>query len=76
MLVPVVAVPVSAVPAVTPLRRAESQAKADKDGGRSRREAKARSARLAPQDAPSSDPAASRSSVSVLSALLDLPRGG
>lgn len=76
MLVPVVNVPVSAVPVVTPLKRSERQAKADKDGGQSRRDAKARIQRLDPKDAPSSDPAASRSSVSVLSALLELPRGG
>ncbi len=76
MLVSVVAVPISAVPAVTPSRRVARQAGADKDGGRSRRGPTARSERLDANDAPSSDPAASRSSVSVLSALLDLPHGG
>lgn len=76
MLVPVVAFPVSAVPVVTPLQRAARQAKADKDRGRSRRDPNARFELKDRADAPSGDPAASRSSVSVLSALLDLPRGG
>ena len=76
MLVPVVALPVTPVPAVTPLQRAVRQAKTDKDKGRGRRGAQGRFELLDRRDRPSGDPAAAMSSVSVLSALLDLPRGG
>ena len=76
MLVPVVALPVTPVPAVTPLQRAVRQAKADKDKGRGRRDAQGRFDLGDRRDRPSGDPAAAMSSVSVLSALLDLPRGG
>ncbi|MGI3901904.1 MAG: hypothetical protein ACRYGP_24000 [Janthinobacterium lividum] len=76
MLVPVVAFPVSAVPVITPLQRAEREAKIDKDRRRPRCDPSDRFEIEDPADAPSGDPAASRSSVSVLSALLDLPRGG
>ena len=76
MLVPVVALPVTPVPAVTPLQRAVRQAKADKDKGRGRRDAQGRFELLDRRDRPSGDPAAAMSSVAVLSALLDLPRGG
>ncbi len=76
MLVPVVAFPVSAVPVVSPLKRALRQSKTEKDRGRPRRDPKARFELLDAADAPSGNPAESRSSVGVLSALLDLPRGG
>ncbi len=75
MLVPIVALPVSAVPPVTPLRRASGLDKADTDRGGSRRDRR-RSEDGSARDVPHRDHAASTSSVGVLSALLDLPRGG
>ncbi len=77
MLVPVVAFPVTPVPAVAPLQRAVRQAKTDKDrAGRGRRDMQGRFDLGDRRDVPSGDPAAATSSVAVLSALLDLPRGG
>lgn len=76
MLVPVVSLPVTTVPAVSPLKRSAAQAKADRDGGRPRRQAQGRFEVGDRRDRLSGDPAAATSSVAVLSALLDLPRGG
>lgn len=76
MLVPVVAFPVSAVPGVSPLRRSPGRMKAGKDRGGSRRNASARFEVGERREAPSGDPAVATSSSAVLSALLDLPRGG
>ena len=76
MLVPVVSLPVATVPAVSPLKRSAAQAKADRDGGRPRRPAQGRFEVGDRRDRLSGDPAAASSSVAVLSALLDLPRGG
>ena len=74
MLVPVVAFPVAVV---APLRRSSRQAQAD--GGGKRRPRRDEGARFEVgerRDAPSGDRAAALSSPAVLSALLDLPRGG
>lgn len=76
MLVPVVALPVTAVPVVTPLKRSAAQARTERDGGRPRRQAQGRFELGDRRDRPSGDPAAATSSVAVLSALIDLPRGG
>ncbi|RYB03601.1 hypothetical protein [Lichenibacterium ramalinae] len=75
MLVPVVSLPIVAVPAVSPLKRSAAQSKTDKDRGR-RRQAAGRFELEDRRERPSGDPAAAMSSASVLSALLDLPRGG
>jgi hypothetical protein len=76
MLVPVVSLPIVAVPAVSPLKRSAAQARTDKDKGRSHRQAAGRFEVEDRRERPSGDPAAAMSAPSVLSALLDLPRGG
>lgn len=76
MLVPVVSLPVVAVRALTPVKPAVRQGQADRDRGGSRREPAARFEPADRRARPSGDPAAAASSVAVLSALLDLPRGG
>ena len=76
MLVPVVALPVTAVPVVAPLKRSTAQGRTERDGDRPRRHAQGRFELGDRRDRPSGDPAAATSSVAVLSALIDLPRGG